>query len=95
MEREAAGSAALVAALPVVRLAAQVAAAAGLELEIYKCINKRDVAHRSEPNQTSTRTHGVAVGDTREAVALVDGVNADGVTMKWKGGGHSCFVDPS
>ena len=56
------------------------------------------MAHRSEPNQTSTRTHGVDVGDTREAVALVDGVNQDGVAMKylqWKGGGYSCFVDPS
>ena len=64
---------------------------------IYRCTKKRGVAQRSEPNETSSRSHGPCYGETKEAVALVDGLDHRGNPMlylQWKSGSYSPFVKP-
>lgn len=67
---------------------------------IYKCMAQNGVAHRTEPNQTSTRNsqRNTKYGEIREAVAIVEGINGSGTAMQylqWQSGGYSAFTHPS
>ena len=67
---------------------------------VYKCIYSGGVSARKEPNQTSTRypdaPHVMRHHETREASAMVDGVDSNGAPMrylKWKSSGLFAAFD--
>ena len=85
---------------PLPMAAGSTAAASAAGAGFWKNVNpnKRAVAERSKPSQSSALSFGVQYGDTREAVALVDGTNKEGATMKylqWRTGGYSALTNPN